>query len=164
MDKKLVLIAALSVVLALAGGCNRGGSADNQSKQTRFPGQVSAGGGTSGEVMARNSSDPKNPMAPSGTPGIPQGSGGNTGGAAMGGTSGATGGSTGGQPAAPSQPAGGYLGGTPRVPEGSGGNTSGAAMGGTTSGAAATQEAPAASGMAPAPNTSSPGTPPQGKP
>lgn len=111
-------------------------------RQTNFPGQVTAGGGTSGEVLARNGALKNNPD-PSGTPGIPQGAGGNTGGAAMGGTTSATGGPTGSsKEGIRGQSTTGDASGTPSIPEGAGGNPSGAAMGGTTSGAAATQIAP----------------------
>ena len=83
--RSLLLLPALMAALALAA-CD-GGQAGNdvQVRQTKFPGQVSAGGGTSGEVLARSSQVQNNPM-PAGTPGIPQGSGGNPGGAALGGT------------------------------------------------------------------------------
>lgn len=120
----------LALLTSLAG-CGRGD--DPPVRQTKFPGQVSAGGGTSGEVMARAGGVANTPDS-SGTPGIPQGSGGNVGGAAMGGTSTAAG--TAGQApaAAPS--------GTPGIPEGAGGNPSGAAMGGTTEQAAASKNAP----------------------
>lgn len=68
--------------------------------QTGFPGQVTAGGGTSGEVMARTGAataasgnqEGMRGQAPggsvAGTPSIPEGSGGTTSGAAMGGTTG----------------------------------------------------------------------------
>lgn len=143
--------AAWAAVAGILGGCD--GSGDNKVKQTGFPGQVSAGGSTSGEVMAR-ASKPANTPDPSGTPGIPQGAGGNTGGAAMGGTTG-SGTITGARPApaqegARGQSTAGAPGGTPGIPEGSGGNTSGAGMGGTTGGAAASQAAPAPAGSAPA--------------
>ena len=55
--------------------------------ETNFPGQVSAGGGTSGDVIAR-APRTREVSEPSGTPGIPHGSGGNTSGAALGGTAG----------------------------------------------------------------------------
>src|SRR5690554_2877580 len=56
--------------------------------QTNAPGHVSAGGATSGEVVARSEQAKGGGKdSPEGTPGIPQGSGGNTGGTAMGGTS-----------------------------------------------------------------------------
>lgn len=77
--------AALPLLLALAA-CERSG--DAASIDTRFPGQVSAQGGTSGQVMnpAVNASDPAAKAA--GTPGIPEGSGGTTSGARLGGTTG----------------------------------------------------------------------------
>lgn len=70
-------------------------------RQTTFPGQVTAGGGTSGEVMARpsaasaaggNQEGLRGQAADgsvAGTPSIPEGAGGTTSGAAMGGTTGA---------------------------------------------------------------------------
>jgi hypothetical protein len=59
-----------------------------QVKDNAFPGQISAGGATSGEIIASaKSPDTKpGPEEPEGTPGIPQGSGGTTGGPDMGGT------------------------------------------------------------------------------
>src|SRR5690606_31111141 len=51
-------------------------------RQTQFPGQVTAGGKTSGQLMQQAGALKDNPD-PEGTPGIPQGSGGNTGGSAM---------------------------------------------------------------------------------
>lgn len=53
-------------------------------RQTGFPGQVTAGGTSSGELMSRI--DNTVAQMPAGTPGIPEGSGGSTGGAAMGAT------------------------------------------------------------------------------
>jgi hypothetical protein len=139
----------MSLLLGLAA-CD-GSDPGPAAGQTKFPGQISAGGGTSGEVMARAGAMSNTPD-PSGTPGIPQGSGGNTGGAAMGGTTGGAANQGGAQNerAAPSSAAEGVRGqapqgaasGTPGIPEGAGGNPSGAAMGGTTGGAAASQTAP----------------------
>ncbi len=54
--------------------------------QTKFPGQVTAGGGTSGQVMARSAKPETNAAYAGGTPGIAGGAGGNNAGAAMGGT------------------------------------------------------------------------------
>lgn len=51
--------------------------------ETGFPGQVTAGGHTSGEVMAA-AGEFQQQGNDQGTPGIPQGSGGNTGGAELG--------------------------------------------------------------------------------
>lgn len=79
--------AALAALVALwgAAGCGpREPGRENGVQQTQFPGQVSAGGGTSGEVIARVGGKPA--AGPAGTPGIPQGAEGNTGGTAPGGT------------------------------------------------------------------------------
>jgi hypothetical protein len=54
-------------------------------RQTNFPGQLAAGGKSSGEVMQQKGEGVRSSM-PSGTPGIPQGAGGTTSGPAMGGT------------------------------------------------------------------------------
>ena len=72
---------------AMLAGCDRG-HADAQEGviQTKFPGQVTAGGLTSGQVMARSSKPETNAAYAGGTPGIAGGSGGTTGGAALGGT------------------------------------------------------------------------------
>ena len=79
--------AALAV--ALLGGCKQHGDAAQQ--QTHFPGMVTAGGGTSGEVMAANGGNKTNGVYAGGTPGIAGGAGGNTSGAGTGGTSHETG-------------------------------------------------------------------------
>lgn len=134
------LLYVLSIVwLCGLAACDRGND-NHEVRQTKFPGQFSAGGGTSGEVMARNSTATSG-RAPAGTPGIPQGAGGNTGGAAMGGS--VAGSTASGQEGVRGQtPAGAGVSGTPGIPEGAGGNPSGAAMGGTTPGAAGSQVAP----------------------
>ena len=81
--------AGVALVLAaclLAAGCGpRGPGQEDGVLQTKFPGQVSAGGGTSGEVIARTAGS-KQAAPPAGTPGIPQGAEGNVGGTAPGGT------------------------------------------------------------------------------
>lgn len=128
-------------LLAGLGGCN---SADHEAatdgvRQTRFPGQVTAGGSTSGEVMAR-ASQVSGGGRQVGTPGIPQGAGGNTGGARTPSATTAVGGAAGAETSRGQSLNG--VAGTPSIPEGAGGNTSGAAMGGTTAGAAATKAAP----------------------
>lgn len=125
---------ALLLTIALAG-CDRDSpaTADNGIRQTKFPGQVSAGGGTSGAIMAQTAGGNK-AAAPSGTPGIPQGVGGNAGQEGMRGQA----------------PGGTGAAGTPGIPEGSGGTTSGAEMGGTTGGAAATQTGPGTGSTPPA--------------
>ena len=73
----------LAAVLALAG-CGRDEAGNDRMLQTGFPGMVTAGGRTSGEVIAANSpgADVNRPQA--GTPGTPGGMEGNTGGAALG--------------------------------------------------------------------------------
>lgn len=89
MFKKAVALLALSFALlgSITGCAGRhdASSSDPSVRQTHFPGEVTAGGGTSGEVM-EHSKEIASSGAPSGTPGIPEGSGGNTGGAALGGT------------------------------------------------------------------------------
>jgi hypothetical protein len=141
MNKKFGFLRyGLSIVwLCGLAACDREGGS-HEVRQTKFPGQFSAGGGTSGEVMARNSTATSG-RASSGTPGIPQGAGGNTGGAAMGGA--VAGSTASGQEGVRGQTPGGTgVSGTPGIPEGAGGNPSGAAMGGTTPGAAGSQVAP----------------------
>jgi hypothetical protein len=130
---------SLMLLTGLAA-CDRNDPTRNVN-QTKFPGQVTAGGGTGGEIMARTKHDTTVSKPVAGTPGIPQGSGGTTGGANTVGSSGAV--TT---PATPGQegtrgqaPGGTGVAGTPGIPEGAGGTTSGAEMGGTTPGAAATQ-------------------------
>ncbi|HWP18955.1 MAG TPA: hypothetical protein VNO84_07490 [Burkholderiaceae bacterium] len=81
-------IALLAVCVTMAG-CSRTAD-DDEAARGAFPGQVSAGGGTSGEVLARRGASGPDAPGPSGTPGIPQGAGGNTSGAAMGGTTSGT--------------------------------------------------------------------------
>ncbi|GIZ50245.1 hypothetical protein [Noviherbaspirillum aridicola] len=104
----------------LLGGCDRGGDAASEVRQTKFPGQVTSGGLTSGEVMAQ--ATPKHPAPPAAN--APQ--------------EGVRG-----------QAPAGSVSGTPSIPEGAGGTASGAQMGGTTPGAAATQAPPAPSGGTP---------------
>jgi len=76
--------ASALVLLLAAGGCSKHG--DEAQRQTKFPGMVTAGGGTSGQVMAANGGPKTDGSYAGGTPGIAGGSGGNTGGAATGGT------------------------------------------------------------------------------
>ena len=84
MRPRIGVAVALVGALALAA-CQR--PAD-EPQPTRFPGQISAGGGTSGSVMAAAKPMDK-AMREAGTPGIPQGAGGNTAGAKLGGSTGA---------------------------------------------------------------------------
>lgn len=87
--KRIELCAAALALLAIAGcGENElaATSASTGVRQTGFPGQMTAGGGSSGAVMARTARPETNATYAGGTPGIAGGSGGNTGGAATGGT------------------------------------------------------------------------------
>ena len=81
-----VLRLLLSLGLALsAAACSpqqkNGSDTGTAIRQTQFPGQVSAGGATSGQLMSQTGKIKDEPEV-EGTPGIPKGSGGNTGGAA----------------------------------------------------------------------------------
>lgn len=77
------------VLLLLAAGCSRQG--DAALRETKFPGMVTAGGGTSGQVMARNDKPKTDATYAGGTPGHAGGAGGNTGGAELGGSTKETG-------------------------------------------------------------------------
>jgi hypothetical protein len=114
--KASTLALGLLAAYTLLSGCDRGHANPKDGViQTKFPGQVTAGGGTSGQVMARSSKPETNAAYAGGTPGIAGGSGGNTSGAALGGTvvetgqgpsSGVTAPASGGQPG--NKPAGDY--------------------------------------------------------
>ncbi|MDL2357197.1 MAG: hypothetical protein QFF03_18230 [Pseudomonadota bacterium] len=81
--KSTIITLALLAAAALAGGCNRQDkAADIGVRQTRFPGMVTAGGGTSGEVMARNQKPATDGSYAGGTPFHAGGAGGTTGGTA----------------------------------------------------------------------------------
>lgn len=82
----LLATAACALLLATLG-CNRDhADAAAGVRQTRFPGEVTAGGGTSGQVLARNAKPTTDATYAGGTPGIAGGAGGTTGGAATSGT------------------------------------------------------------------------------
>jgi hypothetical protein len=82
-------VALMAIVLA---GCDRGQApAANGVIQTKYPGQVSAGGLTSGQLMARTARPETDATYAGGTPGIAGGSGGNTSGAEIGGATRETG-------------------------------------------------------------------------
>lgn len=86
MKASTLAFSLLAAAAALAG-CDRGHTNPKEGViQTRFPGQVTAGGGTSGQVLARSAKPETNAAYAGGTPGIAGGAGGNTAGAAMGGT------------------------------------------------------------------------------
>ncbi len=74
----------LMAVAGLLAGCKQHG--DEAQRKTKFPGMVTADGGTSGQVMAAHAGPKTNAGYAGGTPGIAGGSGGNTAGAETGGT------------------------------------------------------------------------------
>jgi hypothetical protein len=80
-----VLLSTLLIGVAGCGDRNPSSSAGAGPKQTGFPGQVTAGGGTSGEVLARAGRATEGTYI-GGTPGIAGGAEGNVGGPATGGT------------------------------------------------------------------------------
>ena len=83
---------ALAASALLVTGCSRNTApASDGVIQTKFPGQVTSGGGTSGEVIARTARPVTDATYAGGTPGIAGGAGGNTSGAAVGGTTRETG-------------------------------------------------------------------------
>ena len=78
---------ALVVLAVLAGGCDRGRNPSvGGIEQTKYPGQVSAGGRTAGAIIASTSKPVTDATYAGGTPGIAGGSGGTTSGAETGGT------------------------------------------------------------------------------
>ena len=78
--------ALLLLCAALVAACGDRQSTKNGVVQTGLPGMISAGGHTSGEVMATRSPAAAVTPGPSGTPGIPGGAEGNPGGASLGST------------------------------------------------------------------------------
>jgi hypothetical protein len=78
-------VVAACIALVLLAGCGKDAATDRV-LQTKAPGHVTAGGLTSGDVMAKTAQRGPLEPGPAGTPGIPQGAGGTTSGAAMGGT------------------------------------------------------------------------------
>jgi hypothetical protein len=72
------------LVLLAAAGCRQHG--DSAQRNTKFPGMVTAEGGTSGQVMAAHGGPKTDAGYAGGTPGIAGGAGGNTSGAAIGGS------------------------------------------------------------------------------
>lgn len=70
-------------LLLAAAGCHRDNvDAATGVRQTHFPGMVTAGGGTSGQVLAKNAKPTTDGTYSGGTPGIAGGAGGTSGGAA----------------------------------------------------------------------------------
>lgn len=84
--KPSIILISLSA-LALLGGCDgKTPAAANGVIQTKYPGQVSAGGATSGQILTRNARPETDATYAGGTPGIAGGAGGNTSGAETAGT------------------------------------------------------------------------------
>lgn len=85
---KAIVVTACALAV-LAAGCDRGARSTQPAaegvRQTKFPGQVTAGGSTSGAVIAATQRATDASYA-GGTPGIAGGAGGTTGGAKLGGT------------------------------------------------------------------------------
>lgn len=89
MKRYLHIPAALAVLASLAACGDRdlaSVSATTGVRQTTFPGQITAGGGSSGAVMARTARPETDATYAGGTPGHAGGSGGTSGGAATAGT------------------------------------------------------------------------------
>ncbi|VXB92228.1 hypothetical protein [Massilia sp. 9I] len=87
MKASTILIPGSILLAALASGCDRGRHTSvGGIEQTKYPGQVSAGGRTSGAIIASTAKPVTDATYAGGTPGIAGGSGGNTSGAATGGT------------------------------------------------------------------------------
>jgi hypothetical protein len=86
LTHKLPLILLLAASAVFASACSRTDqAADAGIRKTGFPGMVTAGGGTSGEVIARSAKPVTDGSYAGGTPGIAGGAGGNSGGTATGG-------------------------------------------------------------------------------
>ena len=80
------IVGGAAMLAILLAGCDRGPApAANGVIQTKYPGQVSAGGMTSGQIMARTARPETDATYAGGTPGTAGGSGGNTSGAETGG-------------------------------------------------------------------------------
>lgn len=80
------ILGAVALLACTLAGCDRGQApAANGVIQTKYPGQVSSGGMTSGQIMARTARPETDATYAGGTPGIAGGSGGNTSGAEIGG-------------------------------------------------------------------------------
>lgn len=93
MKASTILIhGAVATLAMLASGCDRGRTASvGGVAQTKYPGQVSAGGATSGTIIAQTAKPVTDATYAGGTPGIAGGSGGNTSGAETGGATRETG-------------------------------------------------------------------------
>jgi len=92
MRASVTLLPAAMALLAALAGCERGHTASvGGIVQTKYPGQVSAGGATSGAIIAATPRPVTDATYAGGTPGIAGGSGGNTSGAETGGATRETG-------------------------------------------------------------------------
>lgn len=86
------LLFPLLLGAVLSAGCERGREDGVDGiVQTKYPGQVTAGGASSGTILATTSRPTTDAVYAGGTPGLAGGSGGNTGGAKVGGSSTETG-------------------------------------------------------------------------
>ncbi len=80
---KHTLVLMVATAALLAAGCSRNEkAADAGIRKTNFPGMVTAGGGTSGEVIASSQKPVVDGSYQGGTPGHAGGAGGTTGGTA----------------------------------------------------------------------------------
>jgi hypothetical protein len=87
MKASTILIPAAVLLALLGSGCDRGRNPSvGGIEQTKYPGQVSAGGRTGGAIIASTTKPVTDATYAGGTPGIAGGSGGTTSGAATGGT------------------------------------------------------------------------------
>lgn len=85
--RKASMIGGAALAAMLLAACDRGQApAANGIIQTKYPGQISSGGMSSGQVMAATARPETDATYAGGTPGIAGGSGGNTSGAETGGT------------------------------------------------------------------------------
>lgn len=81
--KSTKMLLVLGAAAVLASACSRQDSAaDSGMRKTNFPGMVTAGGGTSGEVIARAQKPATDASYAGGTPYHAGGAGGTTGGTA----------------------------------------------------------------------------------
>jgi hypothetical protein len=78
--------AGAAALLLATAGCDHNAVGAGGVIQTKFPGQVTSGGGTSGQVLARNAKPVTDGAYAGGHPGMAGGAGGTTGGAATAGT------------------------------------------------------------------------------
>lgn len=85
-SKRMIVMLGLAAVLAAGCSPRDNAPADAGMRKTNFPGMVTAGGGTSGEVMARNKKPATDGSYAGGTPFHAGGAGGTSGGTATAGT------------------------------------------------------------------------------